>query len=131
MPTRPNRRQADTAGVLRSVLTFEKLMTGPVIHWIYWAGLGVILLGAFGAVGAAVGVALKEQEIVGKLLAFPLAVAGLLVCVILVLIWRSICEFYVAVFRIADDLQGLRAAAEREMGAPVNTGGPPQRPFAG
>jgi hypothetical protein len=131
MPTRPNRRQADTAGVLRSVLTFEKLMTGPVIHWIYWAGLGVILLGAFGAVGAAVGVALKEQEIVGKLLAFPLAVAGLLVCVILVLIWRSICEFYVAVFRIADDLQGLRAAAEREMGSPVNTGGPPQRPFAG
>lgn len=131
MPTRPSRKQGQTASLLRDVLTFERLLTGPVIHLIYWAGLGVILLGAFGSIGAAVGVALKEQEVVGKLLALPLAVAGLLVCVILVLLWRSFCEFYVAVFRIADDLKGLRAAAEGEMGKPVNTGAPPQRPFAG
>ncbi|MBI1405495.1 MAG: DUF4282 domain-containing protein [Caulobacter sp.] len=131
MPTRPSRKQGETASVLRDVLTFERLLTGPVIHLIYWAGLGVILLGAFGSIGAAVGVALKEQEIVGKLLALPLAVAGVLVCLILVLLWRSFCEFYVAVFRIADDLKALRAAAEGEMGKPVNTGAPPQRPFAG
>ena len=95
------------------------------------AGLGVIVLGAFGSIGAAIGVALKEQEIVGRLLAIPLAVAGVLICFALVLLWRSFCEFYVAVFRIADDLKGLRIAAEREVGGPVNTGGPPQRPFAG
>lgn len=131
MPTKPKRKSSETGEVLRDLLTFERLLTGPVIHLIYWAGLGVIVLGAFGSIGAAIGVALKEQEIVGKLLAIPLAVAGVLICFALVLLWRSFCEFYVAVFRIADDLKGLRIAAEREVGAPVNTGGPPQRPFAG
>ena len=38
-------------------LTFGRLMTNAVIHLIYWAGLGVIALGAFGTIGAAVGVA--------------------------------------------------------------------------
>lgn len=131
MPTKPKRKTSETGEVLRDLLTFERLLTGPVIHLIYWAGLGVIVLGAFGSIGAAIGVALKEQEIIGKLLAIPLAVAGVLICFALVLLWRSFCEFYVAVFRIADDLKGLRIAAEREVGAPVNTGGPPQRPFAG
>ncbi|MDO9337029.1 MAG: DUF4282 domain-containing protein [Caulobacteraceae bacterium] len=131
MPTKPRRKSSETGEVLRDLLTFERLLTGPVIHLIYWAGLGVIVLGAFGSIGAAIGVALKEQEIVGKLLAIPLAVAGVLICFALVLLWRSFCEFYVAVFRIADDLKGLRLAAEREVGGPVNTGGPPQRPFAG
>lgn len=131
MPTKPKRKTSETGEVLRDLLTFERLLTGPVIHLIYWAGLGVIVLGAFGSIGAAIGVALKEQEMVGKLLAIPLAVAGVLICFALVLLWRSFCEFYVAVFRIADDLKGLRLAAEREVGGPVNTGGPPQRPFAG
>jgi hypothetical protein len=131
MPTKPKRKTSETGEVLRDLLTFERLLTGPVIHLIYWAGLGVIVLVAFGALGAAIGMALKEQEIVGKLLAIPMAVAGVLICFALVLLWRSFCEFYVAVFRIADDLKGLRIAAEREVGGPVNTGGPPQRPFAG
>lgn len=131
MPTKSNRKSSETGDVLRDLLTFERLLTGPVIHLIYWAGLGVIVLGAFGSIGAAIGVALKEQEIVGKLLSIPLAVAGVLICFALVLLWRSFCEFYVAVFRIADDLKGLRIAAEREVGAPVNTANPPQRPFAG
>ena len=131
MATKSNRKSGETGEVLRDILTFERLLTGPVIHLIYWAGLGVIVLGAFGSIGAAIGVALKEQEIVGKLLAIPLAVAGVLICFALVLLWRSFCEFYVAVFRIADDLKGLRIAAEREVGPPVNIGAPPQRPFAG
>lgn len=131
MPTKSSRKSGETSEVLRDLLTFERLLTGPVIHLIYWAGLGVIVLGAFGSIGAAIGVALKEQEIVGKLLAIPLAVAGVLICFALVLLWRSFCEFYVAVFRIADDLKGLRIAAEREVGTPVNTTNPPQRPFAG
>jgi len=132
MPKTPTRKSSEAGHVLRDLLTFERLLTGPVIHLIYWAGLGVIILGAFGSIGAAIGVALKEQEIVGKLLALPLAVAGVLVCFALVLLWRSFCEFYVAVFRIADDLKGLRAAAEQTIGGtaePVNN--PPRRPFAG
>lgn len=102
------------ASVFWDLLTFDRLMTGPVIHLIYWAGLGVISLVAFSSVGAAVGVALREDSVVGKLLALPLAVAGLLVALALVLLWRSFCEFYVAIFRISDDLRSLRAMADAD-----------------
>ena len=67
------------SALMWDLLTFDRLVTGPVIHLIYWAGLGVISLVAFSSVGAAVGVALRETAILGKLLALPVAVAGLLV----------------------------------------------------
>lgn len=96
------------------MLTFDRLMTGPVIHLIYWAGLGVILIGIFGAIGAAVGVALQDTNVIGKLLALPVAIAGVLVGLALSLLWRSFCEFYVAIFRIADDLRALRQASDAD-----------------
>jgi hypothetical protein len=34
------------------------------------------------------------------------------------LIWRAFCEFYVAIFRIGDDLAALRRAAESEGESP-------------
>lgn len=102
------------SGLIWDLLTFERLMTGPVVHLIYWAGLGVIILGAFGAIGAAVGVALNDDNLIGKLLALPVTIAGLLVCVALALLWRSFCELYVAVFRIADDLRALRHASDAD-----------------
>ena len=112
-PNSPNSKSRGVgASVFWDLLTFDRLMTGPVIHLIYWAGLGVISLIAFSSVGAAVGVALREESILGKLLALPLAVAGLLVAVALVLLWRSFCEFYVAIFRISDDLRALRQQSE-------------------
>jgi len=101
-------------GLIWDLITLRRLMTGPVVHLIYWAGLGVIILGAFGAIGAAVGVALNDDNLIGKLLALPVTVAGLLVCVALALLWRSFCELYVAVFRIADDLRALRHASDAD-----------------
>ena len=106
------------ATVFWDLLTFDRLMTGPVIHLIYWAGLGVIALGAFSAIGAAVGVALREASIFGKLLALPVLVAGMLVCVAGILLWRSFCEFYVAIFRISDDLRAMREGVEAERRQP-------------
>jgi hypothetical protein len=106
---RPPRR-----GFLWDVLTFERLMTGPVLHLIYWAGLALIVLFGFTVVGAAIGVALRDISVEGVLLAVPILVAGLLVVAALVLLWRGFCEFYMAGFRIADDLSLLRAAAERD-----------------
>jgi hypothetical protein len=94
------------------ILTFDRLLTGPVIHLIYWAGLGVIALFGFFVLGASVGLALREENWLGLLLAVPIAVAGLLVVAALVLLWRGICEFYVAVFRISDDLRALRRSDE-------------------
>jgi hypothetical protein len=78
----------------------------------------LIALFAFSVVGASVGVALKEG-LEGLLLAIPVLVAGFLVVGALTLIWRSFCEFYVAVFRISDDLAAMRAASERDPQAPT------------
>ena len=99
------------SALMWDLLTFDRLVTGPVIHLIYWAGLGVISLVAFSSVGAAVGVALRETSMLGKLLALPVAVAGLLVAGALVLLWRAFCEFYVAIFRISDDRARRRPPA--------------------
>ncbi|UTP40688.1 DUF4282 domain-containing protein [Phenylobacterium sp. LH3H17] len=96
------------------LLTFEKLMTNQVIHLIYWAGLGVIALVAFGMVGAAVGVALREESWIGVILAIPVLVAGVLVVAALVLLWRSFCELYVALFRLSDDLHAIRQATDAD-----------------
>ena len=109
--TRP---QGLGSALLWDLLTFEKLMTNQVIHLIYWAGLAIIALGAFGTIGAAVGVAIRDPFPFGILLAIPVIVGGLLVMGALVLLWRSFCEFYVAIFKISEDLAVLRADVEAE-----------------
>jgi hypothetical protein len=96
------------------LLTFERLMTNQVIHLIYWAGLGVIALIAFGFIGTAVGVALREELFMGILLALSVLVGGFLVVGAMILLWRSFCELYVAIFRLSDDLHAMRQAVDAE-----------------
>ena len=103
-----------TGGGLWDLLTFDRLMTGPVIHLIYWCGLGLIVLIGFTVIGGSVGIALREGSLAGALLAIPVVVAGFLMLGALVLIWRGFCEFYVAVFRIAEDLREIRITAARD-----------------
>jgi hypothetical protein len=105
-------------GLLWDLLTFDKLITGPVVHLIYWAGLGVIALIGFGSIGAAIGLALRDRNLMSILLAIPTLIAGLLVAAALGLLWRGACEFYVAVFRISDDLRAMRLIDEAERGGP-------------
>lgn len=109
-----NRPEGGPGALLWDLLTFERLMTNTVIHLVYWAGLGVILLAAFGSVGAAVGVAIRDPLPWGVLLAIPVLVAGLLVTAVLVLLWRSFCEFYVTIFKISEDLAVLREDLEAQ-----------------
>jgi hypothetical protein len=94
------------------LLTLEQLMTTSIAHLVYWMGLGIISLGGFATIGAAVGGALREGEILGWILAVPVFVAGLLVIAALAILWRSFCEFYVVLIRIGEDLHTLRRAAE-------------------
>ena len=108
--------------MLWDLLTFERLMTNQVIHLIYWAGLAIIALGAFGTIGAAVGVAIRDPFPFGLLLAIPVVVMGLLGMAALILLWRSFCEFYVAIFKISEDLAVLRSDVEAER---ARTGKPP------
>ncbi len=96
-------------------LMLDRNMAATVTHLIYWAGLGLILLGGFGVVGAFVGATLRDVSAQSLLLATPGLVGGLLGMLVLVLLWRWLCEFYVAVFQIAEDLRALRMQNEREV----------------
>jgi hypothetical protein len=109
-----NRPQGTGSQILWDLLTFDRLMTSSVIHLIYWAGLALIALGMFGALGAAVGVAIRDPFPWGVLLAIPVLIGGLLVMGALILLWRSFCEFYVAIFKISEDLTVLRQDVEAE-----------------
>lgn len=113
-PGRGSFRAGHRRGRLWEALTFERMLTGPVIHMVYWAGLGVIVVAAFSVVGASVGVALREGSWAAILLAIPVLVIGLLIVGALGLLWRAFCEFYVVIFKIGDDLAALRQVAEAE-----------------
>lgn len=102
------------AQFLWDLLSFERLMTSQVIHLVYWAGLGVIAIVAFGVLGATIGVAIREGTILGILLALAVLAVGLLGVGAAVLLWRSFCEFYVTVFKISEDLAVLRRDVEEE-----------------
>jgi hypothetical protein len=113
-PPQTSRSGAHPRGMLWDLLTFDRLLTGPVIHLIYWAGLGVIMLLGFGVVGGAIGLALRDPSLMSVLLAIPVLIGGLLIAAALALLWRAVCEFYVAIFRISDDLRALRLADEAD-----------------
>jgi Domain of unknown function (DUF4282) len=116
-PARSAAPRRASRGGISSILTFEHMITGPVIHLVYWAGLGAIVVAAFGVIGAALGVgirAISERSWETLLVVIPGLIGGLLIVLAGGLIWRAFCEFYVVIFRIGDDLAALRRAAEEE-----------------
>jgi hypothetical protein len=112
-PSRERPQPGHARLIFWDLLTFERLLTGPVVHVIYWCGLALIALVGFAVVGAAVGLSIRAEGL-EKLIALPALVAGALVVLALALLWRAMCEFYVAVFRISDDLHALRQADKRD-----------------
>jgi O-antigen ligase len=133
---RATQKRKASSGGIGSLLNFDRMVAGQVILIIYWAGLGIIALIGFSVVGAGVGIAMREDGLSGWLLGGPLLVIGVLVVIILTLLWRAICEFYIAVFRISDDLRALRRnddamfasrqEPQRPAPAPVSQPPPPQ-----
>src|SRR5277367_1508946 len=120
-PARSGAPRRARRGGLSSLLTFERMITGPVIHIVYWCGLGVLVLIACGVAGGSVGIALRERSLETTLVAIPTLIGGLLIVLAGGLLWRAFCEFYVVIFRIGDDLSALRRVAEEEQ-----THGPPR-----
>jgi hypothetical protein len=114
-PSNTNGRRDGAAAFLWDLLSFQRMLTGPVLHLVYWAGLGVIFILSCGMIAGAVTVAAREGTM-GILLGFAALVASLLVMAGLVLLWRMMCEFYVAVFRISEDLRALRQHREAQNG---------------
>lgn len=107
------RPQGANGQFLWDLLTFERLITGTLTHLVYWAGLGIIGIVAFGVLGASVGVAVREGGW-GILLAIGVLGIGMLGVFVAVLLWRAFCEFYVTIFKISEDLHVLRQDVEAE-----------------
>jgi len=105
----------DKALAFLDFLTFEKSLSREVTLLIYWAGLGLIALVGFSLIGVAVGVALRGEgwEV---LLAIPAFVFGALVVAALILLWRGASEFYVAIFKIAEELKIVRERLDAQAG---------------
>ena len=99
---------------IRDILFLDRLITGPIVNLMYWAGLGIIVLLGFAGIGGTIGVAISGGDVMGWLLAIPALAVGLILMVILVAIWRGFCEFYLVVFRISEDLRALRQIEEDE-----------------
>jgi hypothetical protein len=113
-PIKGGEARSAARGRMWAMLTFDRLITGQVLHLVYWAGLSIIVVAAFAVIGASVGVAIREPGVASFLLAIPVLVVGLLAVTVLGLLWRAFCEFYVVVVRISDDLSALRREAEAE-----------------
>jgi len=96
-----------------SLLTFDQLVTRPMVHIVYWAGLGLLVIFGCAWLGIMIGSGLKDATLMGWLLSFGVGVIGLLFLVIAMLAWRSACEFYMAVMSIAEDLRHLRQYQEK------------------
>jgi hypothetical protein len=111
-----DRPQGQGRQFLWDLLTFERLITGTVIHLVYWAGLAIIAIMAFGILGATVGVAIREGSFIGIFLALAVFAVGGLGAFAALLLWRSFCEFYVTIFKISEDLAVLRKDVEDERG---------------
>ena len=124
----PSAKSRPFRAFIWDMLTFDRLMTGPIIHLIYWAGMAIIAILGFGVVGGSIGLVIRDVSLVGVALALPVLIMGLILTAALGMIWRGMCEFYLAVFRIAEDLRAIRlaqdvAARSSEPPTPL-TGGP-------
>ena len=119
-PREDETKSADTRPAFLDFLTFEKSLSQQVTLLIYWSGLGLIALIGFSLIGVGVGVALRGEgwEV---LLAIPAFVFGALLVAALIMLWRGASEFYVAVFKIADELTRIRQRLDAMADAPPPT----------
>jgi hypothetical protein len=93
--------------------TFDRLNAQALVHLVYWAGLCLLLIAAFGVAGVAIGNAIADGSVWGWMLALPMIVIGWLVITIIIVIWRVLSEFILSVMGIAEDLRVLRQYQEK------------------
>lgn len=95
------------------LFTFNRLLSKPIVHIIYWCGLGLLLISACGVLGVAIGQAIKDGSVMGWVLSLPVLIIGWLSILVCIMLWRAACEFFLAVLSIAEDLSALRAYQEK------------------
>lgn len=104
----PQPRKSHSRAPLGGWLTLDRYVAAGLLNLVYWAGLAVVAIIAFGAVGASIGIAMHDPFPEGLLLALPGLVIGLLVALALALIWRAFCEVLSAILSIAEDMRAWR-----------------------
>ena len=112
------------------LLTFDRMVSRPIVHIIYWCGLGLLIIAACGTLGIAIGSGMKDGSMMGWVLSIPVLIIGWLAILIVVLIWRAFCEFLLAVMSIAEDLRVLRQYQEKLEPPAVAPVAPAPRPAA-
>lgn len=112
--------------ITRTLLTFDRLTARPIVHIVYWMGLGLLFIAAMGFLGVAVGSVIKDPSMWGMMLSFGVLIVSWLMVLIGVMLWRAFCEFYMAVLSIADDLRVLRQYQEKLEPASASR---PQSPY--
>jgi hypothetical protein len=90
--------------MLNQFMSFDKLIGSKLIVVIYWLGLLGIALGAIAGVFG--GLAAMGSSFFGGLGAIIVALIG---AVVGLLFWRFICEMYLLLFRMADDVRDIKA----------------------
>ncbi|MFN7178600.1 DUF4282 domain-containing protein [Hyphomonas sp.] len=93
-------------------LNFDKLLGTQLIVILYYLGLAGIALGAIASLFGAL--AMMGASFIGGL---GMIVMTLIGAVIGVLVWRFICELYLILFRISDDVREIKNA--KVGGAPL------------
>ena len=99
--------------LISEYLSFDRIIAGESLKLVYWIGLGLIALIPFGAIGAGVGIAIKDFP-AGILAAIVGIVIGFLIAAALVVLWRLMCEFFAAVFQISEDLRAWKASQDSD-----------------
>ena len=85
-------------------LNFDKMIGTSLIKFIYYIGLGLIVIGTIiSMLGALGGVGDNPLAALGGFIIMP--VFGL----IGIVFWRFVCEIYMLFFRISDDVAELKA----------------------
>lgn len=93
-------------GLLGRFLSFDKMMAGSIIKILYYILLAAIVIGFLGL--------LFQQLLAGKFLVLITGPIGFLIAVLFL---RVICEMYIVLFRISDNLAALRKLKEGESDA--------------
>lgn len=90
--------------MLNQFMSFDKLIGSKLIVVIYWLGLIGIALGTVAGVFG--GLAMMGSGFFEGLGAIIVTLIG---AVVGLLFWRFVCEMYLLLFRMADDVRDIKA----------------------
>ncbi len=91
--------------IVNRFTSFDKLIGTVIVEILYWLGLIGIALGVLLAMLQAFG--MMEYNFTGAVGALVMAPIGGLIAVVL---WRLMCELYIAIFKIANDLHDIKVS---------------------